>query len=73
MGYGRICPHNNSATTPNQSGPGSNDNEGVLRVPQSIITETLPLDSLASFQDTHLEGSYPSAEAQSEYSTVPVD
>ena len=31
------------ATTPSQSGPGSNDNEGVLRIPQGLsITGTSP-------------------------------
>ena len=35
------------ATTPGQSGPGSNGNEGVLHIPQSSsITETIPSDSL---------------------------
>ena len=41
------------ATTPSQSGPGSNGNEGVLRIPQSpSITGTSPSDCLVSFQDT---------------------
>ena len=35
------------ATTPSQSGPGSDGNEGVLRIPQSFsITGTLPSDCL---------------------------
>ena len=44
------------ATTPSQSGFGSNGNEGVLRIPESSsITETLPSDCLVSFQDIHWE------------------
>ena len=39
---------------PGQSGPGSNDNEKLLHIPQSpSITETSPSDYLASYQDTH--------------------
>ena len=42
------------ATTPCQSGPGSNGNEGVLHIPQSpSITGTSPSDCLMSYQDTH--------------------
>ena len=38
------------ATTPGQSGPGSNGNEGVLRIPQShSITGTSPSDCLVSY------------------------
>ena len=38
-----------SATTPGQSGPGSDGNEGVLCIPQSSsITETSPSDCLVS-------------------------
>ena len=38
-----------SATTPGQSGPGSNGHEGVLRIPQSSsITGTWPSNSLVS-------------------------
>ena len=37
------------ATTPDQSGPGSDGNEGVLRIPQSFsITTTSPPDCLVS-------------------------
>ena len=63
------------ATTPGQSGPGSNGNEGVLRIPQSSsITGTSPLDFLVSYQEHSLVGgSYPSAEVQSVYSTAPTD
>ena len=39
-----------SASTPGQSGPGSNGNEGVLRIPQSpSITGTSRLDCLVSY------------------------
>ena len=38
------------ATTPGQSGPGSNGNKGVLRIPQIyIITEASPSDCLVSY------------------------
>ena len=38
------------ATTPGQSGPGSDGNEGVLRIPQSSsITEASPSDYLVSY------------------------
>ena len=38
------------ATTPGQSGSGNNDNEGVLRIPQSSsITGTTPSDYLVSY------------------------
>ena len=41
------------ATTPGQSGPGSNGNEGVLHIPQDpSITWTSPSDCLVSYQDT---------------------
>ena len=47
---------NSGATTLGQSRPGSNDNEGVLRIPQSSsITGTSPSDCLVSYQDTHWE------------------
>ena len=62
-----------SATTPGQSGPESNGNEGVLCIPQSSsITGTSPSDCLVSYPGHSLgRGSYPSAEMQSVYSTVP--
>ena len=45
------------ATTPGQSGLGSNGNEGVLCVPQSsIITGTSPLDCLVSYPGHSLGG-----------------
>ena len=34
------------ATTPGQSGPGSNGNEGVLHIPQSSIIGTSPPDAV---------------------------
>ena len=38
------------ATTPGQSGPGSDGNEGVFRIPQSSsITGTSPSDCLVSY------------------------
>ena len=63
------------STTPGQSGPGSDGNEGVLRIPQSCsIAGTSPSDCLVSYQDTRCGGgSYPSAEKQSVYSTAPAD
>ena len=60
------------ATTPNQSGPGSDVNEGVLRIAQSSsITGTSPSDCLVSYPGHSLGDSYPSAEVQSVYSTAP--
>ena len=42
------------ATNPDQSGSGSNGNEGVLYIPQSSsITRTSSSDCLVSYQDTH--------------------
>ena len=61
-------------STSGQSGPWSDGNEGVLRIPQnSNITGTSPSDCLVSFPGHSLAGSYPSAEKQSVYSTVPAD
>ena len=57
-----------------QSGPGSDGNEGVLHIPQSSsIAGSLPSDFLVSYPGHSLEGSYPSAEKQSVYSTAPAD
>ena len=63
------------ATTPGQSGPGSDGNEGVLRIPQSSSTAgTSPSDCLVSYPGHSLgRGSYPSAEVQSVYSTAPAN
>ena len=45
------------ATIPGQSGPGSNGNEGVLRIPQSNSnTGTSPSDCLESYQNTRWGG-----------------
>ena len=60
------------ATTPSQSGPGSDGNEGVLRIPQgSCIFGTLPLDYLLSYPGHSLEVSFSSTEIQLVYSTTP--
>ena len=62
------------ATTPGQSGPGSNGNEEVLRIPQSFsITGATPSDFLVSYTGHPLEESYPLAEMQSVYSPVSAD
>ena len=59
-------------TTPGQSGPESDGNEGGLRIPQSpSITGTLPTDCLVSYPGHSLERSYPSVKVQSVYSTAP--
>ena len=61
------------ATTPDQSGPGSDGNEGVLRIPQSsTISGTSPSDCLVSSEDTCWWG-VGLAEKQSVYSTAPAD
>ena len=53
MSNSYICPIDRTlsgATPPGQSGPGSNENKEVLRIPQnSSITEASPSDSLVSF------------------------
>ena len=62
------------ATTPEQSGPGSDGNEGILRVPQSTsICEASESDCLLSYPGHSLGESYPSAEMQSVYSVAPAD
>ena len=63
------------ATTPGKSGPGSDGNEGVLRIPlSSSIAGTSPSDFLVSYTGHSLGGvSYPSAEEQSVYSTAQAD
>ena len=61
-------------TTPSQSGPGSNGHKGALHIPHSFKAGTLPLDFLlCQNQETHGKGSYPSAEMQLVYSTVPAN
>ena len=62
------------ATTPGQSGPGCDDNEGVFHIPQSSrIYGASPSHCLVSNPRHLLEGSYPSAEMQSVYSTAPAN
>ena len=63
------------ATTPGQSGPGSNDNEEALRISQSSsIAGTSPSHCLVSRTlGVCVGGSYLSAEMQSVYSTAPAD
>ena len=62
------------ATIPGQSGPGSNGNEGFLRIPQSsCITGTSQSDSWVSYPWHLLWGSYPYVEKQSAYSTAPAN
>ena len=57
------------ATTPKQSGPASDGNKGVFRIPQSSsITKASPLDCLVSYPGRSFGKSYPSAEMQSVYS-----
>ena len=61
-------------TTPNQSGPGGDGNDGALRIPQSSnITEASPSDCLVSYPRHSLGVSYPSAEMQLAHSTTPPD
>ena len=61
-------------TTPGQSGPGSDGNEEIIRIPhKSSITGTSPLDCLVSYPGHSLGESYSSAEMQSVYSTAPAD
>ena len=62
------------ATTPAQSGPGSDGNEEILRIPQSSsIIGTSPSYCLVSYPGHSLAESYPSADKQSVYSTAPAD
>ena len=64
------------ATTPGQSGSGSNVNEGVLHILQSSsITGTSPSDFLVSYPGHWLGGGggNPSADVHSVYSTAQVE
>ncbi len=66
------------ANTPGKSGPGSNGNEGVLRIPQSSsITGTSPFRLFSIISRTLIVGgggrAYPAAEVPSVYSTAPAD
>ena len=61
-------------TTPGQSGPGSDGNEGVFCIPQSSsIIEASPSDCFVSYPGLSKRMPYPSAEMQSVYSTAPAD
>ena len=63
-----------SNTTLGQSEPGSDGNEGVLRILQSPnITEASPSDCLVSYVGHSLGESYPSAGKQSMYSAAPAN
>ena len=64
-----------SATTPGQSGPGSDGNEGVFNIPQIFsITGISPSECLVSYPG-HSLGEFfpPSAEMQLVYFTAPVN
>ena len=62
------------ATTPGQSRPESNGNEGVFRIPQSSsITEASSSDCVVSYPGHSLGESYLYAEMQSMYSAAPAD
>ena len=62
------------ATSPGQSGPGSDGNEGVLCIPKnSSITGASPSNCLVSYPGYSLAGSYPSAEMKSVYSAAAAD
>ena len=62
------------ATTPGWSGPWSDNNKGVFRIPQSFsITGASPSDCLVSYLGYSLAESYPSVEMRSVYSADPAD
>ncbi len=63
------------ATTPGQSGPGSDGNKEVLLIPQSFsITGISPSDCSVLYPGHSLRGgAYPSADVQSVYSTAPAN
>ena len=59
-------------TTPSQSGPRNDGNEGLLLIPQSsTITGTSPSDCLVSYPGYSLRGA--SAEMQLVYSAIQAD
>ena len=58
------------ATTPGLNGFESNENEGVLRIPE---TGASPSDDIMSSLELSLAVSYPTAKMQSVYSTAPTD
>ena len=47
------------ATTPGQSGPGRNGNEGIVHIPQISQAGALPSDGLMSYPGDLLEGLTP--------------
>ena len=54
-----IWPQNRTllgATTSGQSGPGSNDNEGILYIPQISKTRSSPSDGLMSYEEHSFGG-----------------
>ena len=62
------------ATISGQSRPENNGNEGLLHITQSSKTGASPSDCLVSqIGHSFWEGSYPSAEIQSVYSSTPAD
>ena len=62
------------ATTPGQSGPGSNGNERILCIFQNYsISGVSTSDCFVSYPELSLGQSYPSAEMQSVYSAAPAD
>ena len=63
------------ATTPDQSGPWNNRNEGVLHIIESSKIGASPSDSLISYPWHSLSGevTYPSSEMQLVYSTAPAN
>ena len=62
------------ATIPGQSRPGSDGTEEVLLILQTSSTaEASPSNCLVSYPGHSFGKSYPSAEMQSMYSTVPAD
>ena len=63
------------ATTPGQSGPGSDDNEEVLHIPRSSsITGASSSECLVSYSGhSFFWGGYPSAEVQLVYFAAPAD
>ena len=62
-----------SATTAGQSGPGSDGNEEVLRIPQSEHYWNLTIRLFSVIYRTFMRGVLPPVEVQSVYSTAPAD
>ena len=61
------------ATTPGQSGPGSNGNEEVLHIPQSSKTRASTSESFVISRTLIGVGFYSYAKIQLVYSTAPAD